>query len=78
MLRGALWADDLRIVSGPWAIWRGSVGGDFKGEGALDDGEGSEIAVPGGPDASDGGPDNCEGLRESMVGMGVGLGAGRV
>jgi hypothetical protein len=78
MLRGALCADTLRIVSDPWAMCSGSVGADLRGEGALEDGEGSEIAIPGGPEASEGGPDSWEGLRESMVGMGVGLGAGRV
>jgi hypothetical protein len=53
------------------------VGVDFRGACACA-GDGSEMAMPGGPAILSGGMDICDGLRESMVGMGVGFGAGRV
>jgi hypothetical protein len=39
---------------------------------------GSEMAIPGVTEGFSDRTDSCEGLRESMVGIGVGFGAGRV
>jgi hypothetical protein len=83
MLLGPFCIDVLRATSGPDAMFRGSVGADFKGGGALVVAGGcavgcSEMAMPGGPDSFSDRTDICEGLRESIVGIGVGFGAGRV
>jgi hypothetical protein len=83
MLLGPFCTDVLRATSEPDAMFRGSVGADFKGGGALVVAGGcavaaSETATPGGADGFSDCTDICEGLRESMVGMGVGFGAGRV
>jgi hypothetical protein len=83
MLLGPFCIDVLRATSGPDAMFRGSVGADFNGGGALVVAGGgavggSDMAMPGSPDGFSDRTDICEGLRESMVGMGVGFGAGRV
>jgi hypothetical protein len=75
--------DVLRAISGPDAMFRGSVGADFKGGEALVVAGGcavggSEMAIPGVTEGFSDRTDSCEGLRESMVGIGVGFGAGRV
>jgi hypothetical protein len=83
MLRGPFCIDVLRATSDPEAMFRGSVGADFKGGGALVEAGGcavggSEMAMPGCADGFSDRTDICEGLRESIVGIGVGFGAGRV
>jgi hypothetical protein len=83
MLRGAVLSDVRRIISGPAAgaaMCSGSVGGDLKGVVGLvgvDEG-GSRVAAPGVVEGGAARVDACEGVRDTMVGTGVGLGAGRV
>jgi hypothetical protein len=60
----------------------GSVGVALKGVAALagvcaDEG-GSSVAAPGVVEGGAARVDACEGVRETIVGTGVGLGAGRV
>ena len=86
MLLGAVLSDVLRAISAlvvEFAMFRGSVGADFKGGEALVVAGGcavggSEMAIPGVTEGFSDRTDSCEGLRESMVGIGVGFGAGRV
>lgn len=83
MLLGPLCSDVLRVMSVPVAMFSGSVGPDFRGAGALAAGSGwaeggSDVAVPGAGEGGSRRAEACDGLRESIVGMGVGFGAGRV
>lgn len=65
-------------------MFKGSVGGDFSGVSVFAAGSGwggvcgSDMAVPGAAGGGSSRADAWEGLRESIVGIGVGLGAGRV
>lgn len=86
MLLGPVCSDVLRVNSaGTTAVTTlsGSVGGDFNGGGAFAVGEsvevgGSNVAVTSGTATCSERVDIWEGLRESIVGIGVGFGAGRV
>lgn len=85
MLRGVVLSEVLRKMSGPAdgvVMCRGSVGADLNGVAALAGAAGiaggsalAAVGVSGGWAAR---VDACEGVRDIMVGTGVGLGAGRV
>tara|TARA_R110002003_G_scaffold54_15_gene4811 strand:+ start:15075 stop:15347 length:273 start_codon:yes stop_codon:yes gene_type:complete len=88
MLRGVVFSDVLRTTSGVGAGMpklRGSVfgvalsgaGAAFAVAGGWATG-GSRVAAPGVSDGWTALVDACEGVRETMVGTGVGFGAGRV
>jgi hypothetical protein len=85
MLLDAVLSEVLRIMSGPVAgpvMCSGSVGVDLKGvdvfaAGGWDAG-GSSVAAPGVVEGGTALVDACEGVRDIMVGTGVGFGAGRV
>jgi hypothetical protein len=85
LLGAAVLSDVLRMMSGPAAgavMCSGSVGVDLKGvDGFVDvgwDAGGSRVAAPGVVGGCMALVDACEGVREIMVGTGVGFGAGRV
>lgn len=89
MLRGgvfsAVFSEVLRTMSGPAAgavMCRGSVGADFSGvaalAGAVGGAGGSMLAAVGVSGGCTARVEACEGVRDIMVGTGVGLGAGRV
>jgi hypothetical protein len=85
MLRGAfVFSDVLRITSGPGAavvMCNGSVGADLRcavGLAAVGVDGGSRVAAPGVMMGCAARVDACEGVRDIMVGTGVGFGAGRV
>jgi hypothetical protein len=85
MLRGAVLSEVRRMISGPAAgaaMCSGSVGVDLKGVvglvGVVVDEGGSRVAAPGVVEGGAARVDACEGVRDTMVGTGVGLGAGRV
>jgi hypothetical protein len=85
MLLGAVLSDVLRIRSGPATgvvMCNGSVGADLKGvdglAGAVGVAGGSRVAAPGVNWGCAARVDACEGVRDIMVGTGVGFGAGRV
>jgi hypothetical protein len=85
MLRGAfVFSDVLRMTSGPGAagaMCNGSVGADLRcapGLAAVGVEGGSRVAAPGVVVGWAARVDACEGVRDIIVGIGVGFGAGRV
>ena len=87
MLLGAAVFSDVRrtasgLATGVVAMCSGSVGGDLNCVGVLAATGwatgGSRVAAPGVSGGCTARVDACEGVREIMVGTGVGFGAGRV
>lgn len=75
MLLGAVFSDVLRTISGP--VMGMKFSGALVAGGGWDTG-GSNVAAPGVIVGGMALVEACEGVRETMVGTGVGLGAGRV